>query len=344
MIEDTQIDKLITEFLSGTISAQDCKALEEWIEETPENKQYFGEIRNIWHIAHPAFNPDSIETQEVKKKFIQQISIPQPNIRHVALWVYWQRIAAVLLIPLALITGYMFTRTPAISYVEESFQELTVPFGMVSQVDLPDGSKVWLNGGSSIKFPVNFRKGQRAISLTGEGYFEVEADKNNPFTVETPHSKIIATGTSFNINAHEKDTITAITLIKGVVDVELGQAPSIQMQPGDHLNYNNKKANYSIRQTDPYKWYAWKDGQMIFRDDSLMYVFKRLEQTFNVEFLVKDPGITDALYRASFEEESLNEILRLLELTTPIQFVYLNREKDVNNRFKKQQIEVMHKK
>ncbi|MDR2683159.1 MAG: DUF4974 domain-containing protein [Dysgonamonadaceae bacterium] len=92
--------------------------------------------------------------------------------------------------------------------------------------------------------------------------------------------------------------------------------------------------------TDTYKWCAWKDGLMIFRDDPLSYVFKRLSRTFNVDIRIKDPAIASDAYRATFEDESLDEILRLLEKTAPIHFVQHKREMNANNRYVRKQIDV----
>ena len=91
--------------------------------------------------------------------------------------------------------------------------------------------------------------------------------------------------------------------------------------------YNTLTNKYTLQETDPYKWYAWKDGVMIFRNDPLSYVFRRLNLTFNVDIECKDEEIGKHIYRATFKNESLEEILRLLKLSSPI--VY--KEKERNN-------------
>ncbi|MDL2255105.1 DUF4974 domain-containing protein [Parabacteroides sp. OttesenSCG-928-K15] len=336
-MDDHQTDILIISFLSGKASEEECRRLEKWVGESLENKRFFEQVRNIWQTSFPAFDPASISVEDAEKKILRQIR--KERSASSSLWVYWQRIAAILIIPLLLLSGYLITKDYE-QENEEIWQELTAPFGMISQVDLPDGSKVWLNGGSSLQFPHRFQKKERQVSLTGEGYFEVESDATHPFVVETAHSRLVATGTAFNINAHKGDSLTAITLTNGIVDIEFGGSKPIRIQPGDHASFNTNTSRYAVRQTDPYKWYAWKDGLMVFRDDPLAYVFKRLEQTFNVEIQIREPAIADALYRATFDKESLNEILRLLELTAPIRFVYLDRTKSADNQYEKQQIEV----
>lgn len=335
-MEKDQIDILILRFLEKKATPEECGILESWIEEYADNRRYFQQTSNLWHAYNPALNPDLIDPARAEAKVIRQIHKTGSSKN---IWFYWQRIAAILFIPLLFLSAYLFYdkwNDP----LYESFQEVTAPYGMISQVNLPDDSKVWLNGGSTLKYPLRFRAGKRNVSLTGEGYFEVEADRNKPFTVETPYSSVVATGTAFNVNAYESDQFTSITLANGKVDVWLEGKPAIAMKPGDQFSLNKENNQYTVTQTDPYKWYAWKDGLMIFRDDPLGYVFKRLEQTFNVEIVVKESGIEEAPYRATFEEESLNEILRLLELSAPIRFFYLEREKNDDGLFGKQQIEV----
>ena len=92
------------------------------------------------------------------------------------------------------------------------------------------------------------------------------------------------------------------------------------MVPGERASFNNLTKQCLIAKTDPYKWYAWKDGLMIFRDDPLEFVFKKIGQTFNVNITVRDSAIAKQLYRATFEHESLDEMLNLLKLTAPIQY------------------------
>ena len=161
--------------------------------------------------------------------------------------------------------------------------------------------------------------------------------------METAHSRITATGTAFNVDAHKEDSMTTITLATGILDIQLANSAPLRLTPGDHASYNNQTQRCFVKRMDPYKWYAWKDGLMIFRDDPLSYVFKRLEQTFNVEINVNDAEIESAHYRATFENESLNEIFRLLEQSAPIHFVYLDREKSADDEYEKQEIEVRRK-
>ena len=251
---------------------------------------------------------------------------------------YWQQIAAILLLPLLIVSAYLYLK-PA-SQIAETYQELFTPYGTWSVVNLPDGSKVWLNAGSSLKYPTQFNDKQRVVSMQGEAYFEVESDKEHPFIVKTKELTVEATGTAFNVNAYTSDNVTAVTLVKGKVAVTLDKKKTISLSPGEKIDYNLATALYNVNKTNTYKWCSWKDGVLIFRDDPLEYVFKRLGQTYNVEFILKDAELGKYSYKATFEGESLNEILRLLEMSAPIRCKEVSNRNTNNEKFEKQRIEV----
>jgi ferric-dicitrate binding protein FerR (iron transport regulator) len=339
MTDKKQIEPIITAYLSGNASAEECYALEDWVTQSSKNKRYFEEMRNIWQVMHPTFNPLDIDVSGAEKKMLAHISATKRNWVHVCL-LYWQRAAAILLLPLLALCAYLYmNQEDELSDVVE-YQEVKSPHGTFSEVRLPDGTQVWLNGGSSLKYPVIFQKGERNVYLSGEGYFEVQSDQENPFIVKTGQLTLRATGTAFNIEAYHGDSVTAVTMVEGQIDVAFGKTSPIVMKPGYRAVFNSQTQQCLIGQTDPYKWYAWKDGLMIFRDDPLSYVFKRLGQTFNVQIDLKDPALATAPYRATFEYESLDEILRLLEMSAPLHFRQNKRVKDKDNSYRKQTIEV----
>ncbi|MDD4405840.1 MAG: DUF4974 domain-containing protein [Parabacteroides sp.] len=335
MNKDNSIESLIIKFLSGQASAEEKELLISWIKESPENRLQFKELQNIWQGLNPPFDPDEIEVEKIQKDLLKKI-----NKRHWhqhPLVIFWQRTAAILVIPLILTVVYLF-----ISHEPEkiTFQEIFAPYGTYTQVNLPDDSKVWLNAGSSIKYPTRFKKGSREVSLNGEAYFEVESDRKNPFTVHTSHVDVRATGTVFNVEAYPTDSIASVTMVRGKLGVTMNNQSQIGLIPGERASFNKNTLQCRIEKTDPYKWYAWKDGLMVFRDDPLEYVFKRLGQTFNVEIKVMDKEIANQLYRATFREESLSEILRLLKISAPIRYVDHDQDPASNNGLRKRKLEV----
>ncbi|WP_455637390.1 FecR family protein [Parabacteroides sp.] len=344
MYTENYIEKIIANYLSGNTTPEETAFLTAWVQESSENLRHYYQIRNIWQITHPAFNPDDIKLADAHLSVINKIK-QQKRLSSISILLkYWQRFAAIILLPVLLFSIYSWTEKRSIPKEMATYQELTAPYGTLSKVILPDGSKVWLNSGSYLKYPVRFPKGQRNVQLKGEGYFEVQSDKKNPFIVETAQMQLIATGTQFNVEAYATDSITAVTMVSGQINVVFGNSKPIAIEPNKRACYNKQKQKTLFTNTDPYKWCAWKDGLMVFRDDPLAYVFKRLSQTFNVEINIKDPTIADDYYRATFSNESLNEILLLLEKTAPIQFVYHKRVQTSDNLYEKQKIDVYKKK
>ncbi len=118
---------------------------------------------------------------------------------------------------------------------------------------------------------------------------------------------------------------------EGIVNARINAQTEINIPAGKRLCLKKNSNIYSLVATDPYKWFAWKDKVMIFRNDPLSYVFKRLSLTFNVEIKIADPRLANHPYRATFEDESLEEILRLLKISAPIVYKENIRKEDDHN-------------
>lgn len=339
--KDSDIEIIISRYLSKEATPEEIKVLDDWVSAAPENYRNFLSQKNVWEVSHPAFHPEEIDVESAHRKVMEQILHPsQPvSVRpKLSFLHYWQQVAAILLLPLLILSAYLYFK-PA-SQIAETYQELFTPYGTWSVVNLPDGSKVWLNAGSSLKYPTQFNDKQRVVSMQGEAYFEVESDKEHPFIVKTKQLTVEATGTAFNVNAYAPDHVAAVTLVKGKVAVTLDQKKTISLSPGEKIDYNLTTSLYNVNKTNTYKWCSWKDGILIFRDDPLEYVFKRLGQTYNVEFILKDAELGKYSYKATFEGESLNEILRLLEMSAPIRCKEVSNRHTNNEKFEKQRIEV----
>lgn len=306
------IETIVSKYLAGEASTEEKEELKKWIAADENNQELFNQYANIWHIAHPAFDPEKIQVEEAYNKIMNQLKYPKYQV----LMMYWSKIAAIILLPLLILSTYLFFQ-PKYQYSSAVYQEIYVPYGNRSKIDLPDGSIAFLNAGSSLKFPMTFSN-ERIISLVGEGYFEVHSDSEHPFIVKTGCAEVKATGTMFNVEAYKNQPL-AVTMMEGKVEVFFEKRQSyLKLRPGEHMEYNEEEQTFRVTQTSPYKWCAWKDGKMIFRNDSLAFLYKKLGNMFNVNFVIKDKELAAHLYHGSFSEESLSTILELLELTAPL--------------------------
>lgn len=335
--EKTSIEILITNYLSGRTTPEEKEKLITWIRADSSHQAYYMQLKNLWEVSHPAFSPGEIDLNKAYRTVMQKIS-PVKHQRN-SLFYYCQQVAAILFLPLLIFTISFYIYRP-LSEKKMPFQEVFSPYGTCSLVTLPDSSKVWLNAGSKLKYPQYFATKTREVYLQGEAYFEVKSDPSNPFIVHSGKVRVKAIGTAFNVEAYIADSITAVTMEKGKIEINIGTSKSMVLIPGERLNFNHNTSKYWIQKTDPYKWCAWKDGNLVFRDDPLEYVFKRIGQMFNVNIQVKDPEIAKHPYRATFEGESLDEILRLLKMTAPIYYKNLERTQTTDHRYIKPIIEV----
>lgn len=223
------------------------------------------------------------------------------------------RAAAFLTLPLflsSLILGYLYFH----GTTDDKYAEVIAATGSVIRYELPDRSVVWLNSGSTLRYPTVFSKGDRNVELSGEAYFEVQADEERPFYVNTPTGlSVYVYGTKFNVSAYEDDSFIEAVLEKGKVNVISPDRETItQLVPGERLLYDKQEQKLSKSQVDVYEKVAWKDGKLIFRNASLDEIFKRLARHFNVEIQFSNELGKEYKYRATFRNETLPQILDYL--------------------------------
>ncbi|MDP4208713.1 MAG: DUF4974 domain-containing protein [Bacteroidota bacterium] len=337
-LDKEDIVRLIAKYLTGNALEEEVVYLEEWMQASPANKAYFLQVKNVWDAF--AKQPD-ISPEKALQKVLKRIDAQSS--KHGILF-YWQRVAAVLFLPLlvaSLVWNILSNKKSILPHVV--YNEVYAAFGTRSALTLSDGSKVWLNSGSSLKFPVKFESDQREVYLKGEGYFEVKSDVSKPFIVQTQSIRVKATGTKFNVMAFEKERTCEVSLLKGKVSVnkvnEKGDYPLIsELKPNQHLVYDTLSGEAKLQDEDVYRYIAWKDGKLIFRNQPLSAVVKRISQLYNVDIELKGSQLQDYRYRATFQEESLSEILKLLKLSSPVDYKEVDRAPMPDASFPKKKI------
>jgi transmembrane sensor len=311
------IDILIARYLGGTATSDEINQLESWVKTADQNRQYFDQMRNIWDTA--SLTP--VATDKAFGALSAKIDKPA---RSRLFYSIWQKIAAILVIPLLIGTIWLISdKSQKPAQAITAYQTVSAVFGTITSVDLPDGSKAWLNAGSTLRYPLQFSEGKRTVELTGEAFFKVHADESSPFIVTTPFFNVKATGTQFNVLAYPTAGKPSVTLCEGKVNVNImdgirHKGENIHLSPNQHLRIDSEKDELSVTSEDIYKYYAWKDGKMVFRNDALGDVAYRIGLQYNVDMELTGTEIRKFRYRATFENESLTQVLDLLKLSSPI--------------------------
>ncbi|RFS21962.1 FecR family protein [Chitinophaga silvatica] len=200
------------------------------------------------------------------------------------------------------------------------FNTLTTPRGGEYQLVLPDGSMVWLNAASSLRFPTRFTGNERTVYLTGEAYFEVAAEATQPFKVQLENgAKIAVLGTSFNIMAYSDEKEINTTLVTGKVKVSTAKGNSVLLTPAQQAVLQRSNSELAVTPADIDKTIAWKSGLFEFDDDDISLVMRQLARWYDVDVKFTGP-IPDKHYTGSIRKQStLSQTLRILK-TAGIQY------------------------
>ena len=253
------------------------------------------------------------------------------------------KVAAVLFIPLLVCLWITNERDYPIT-AETAYSEIYSPLGTRTMFYLPDGSTGWLNGGSSLKFPTQFRGKTREVLLDGEAYFDVLTDSKKPFLVKGEHTDVLAYGTSFNVQTYREDPEIKVTLVSGNIKVFAkidGEALHLaDLNPDQMCVYYPDQRSYQVETADVKEITAWTEGKLAFRNEIFTEVVRKIKRWYNVELFIMDEALRSYSYQATFVDETLDEVLKLLQHSAPIQYKDLGREKGADGTFGKRRIEL----
>jgi len=206
------------------------------------------------------------------------------------------------------------------------YNTITTPRGGQFIVTLPDGSKVMLNAGSSMKYPTSFAKSlTRKVELSGEAYFEITKDTKHPFIVATDLQEVEVLGTHFNVSAYNDEASVKTTLLEGSVKV----TPSLQgtkQSPGSIILKPNEqssltKNNIQIKQVDTDEAVAWKSGEFLFRNEPLESIMRKISRWYDVKVVYEDQALAKELFGGMISRSGkISEVLQVLEITKDVHF------------------------
>jgi transmembrane sensor len=253
----------------------------------------------------------------------------------------YMRAAAILLLPLMIAGGLVYSflsidHKPAADRLVSS--TIYAPLGARVSFNLPDGSTGMLNSGSKLSYSSPFNN-NRKVRLEGEAWFEVNRDEDHPFEISTGNSTVKVLGTSFNLSAYPVENYVEVVLQTGKVEFMEGNGnEKVTMLPSERLVFQNGNISKSV--TDPAKYNAWTEGKLIFRGDPMAEVARRMERWYNVKIDIADKELEKYSFRATFEDDKLEEVLRLLSMTSPIRYHITPRKLLADGTYEKEKVTI----
>jgi ferric-dicitrate binding protein FerR (iron transport regulator) len=348
--------ELLKKYINNHCTPEEVDVVIEWFKENASDSDRRAVLKELWeNIEEEEVN--DVDFNHLLDKIHHRINVERSikvNQTHHTeknvirpFFSFMVKVAASLFIPLLAISLYFFSRDA--SFAEKQiYSEITSPNGSRTFFELPDGSKVWLNNGSSLKFPTKFTGNSRLLELKGEGYFEIVHNDKMPLIVRSGEVQVMVHGTEFNVLAYPDDRDVSVTLVKGSVSLqkicESNKVKNIlTLKPSQQAIYDKTDNEVDYMKIDPKKFTSWKDGKLIFIDDSIDVIMEKLERWYNVEISLKDKELSKITYTATFTDETLQQVLYLLKMATPIEYKIHSSHKLNDGSYSKRKVDIYYK-
>jgi transmembrane sensor len=321
-----EIEK-VNRYIKGEADKTDS----EWIESMLMNGEVNEELRQLietdWNQNHNCNASYDIKLKQIQNRIHKQIRREENHksktLINRVLHIY-MKAAAILLLPLV-IAGYLgythFKIQPIIPDDQKTGTSIFAPFGSRVSFNLPDGTTGMLNSGSTLTYSTPF-SGNRKVNLTGEAWLEVHHDEKHPFEITSGSSKVKVLGTKFNISAYPTENYVEVVLAEGKVEyLNMEAAIDVDMSPRERLVFQEGQISKSV--TDVEKYNSWTEGKLVFRGDQMSEVARRIERWYNVKVELSDTQLEKYTFRATFIDDSLEDVLRFLSMTSPIKYTVI---------------------
>jgi len=212
----------------------------------------------------------------------------------------------------------VYTVPQAKGQEQDGYNLIETPRAGQYQVNLPDGTRVWLNAASSLRYPSRFSGTNRTVELTGEGYFEVAKNKQHPFVVKTEQQEVQVLGTHFNINSYTDESSTSTTLVEGSVRVTALNGENRLLKPGEQSQLKGKVME--VAQVDPETVLSWKNGDFVFQGDDFKSIMRKISRWYDVE-VVYEGDFADLKFGGYISRtKNISAVLSIMESTGKVHF------------------------
>ena len=300
-------EEVLVAFLKGELDAAQAAAVEAWYDRSAANRRMLGQVYYILYVSDRINDAAGIDVERSLRQFKRRMHAG----RRISLRRSAVRIAAAAVIAAVLLAGGLTTVLLS--------KRLAQPVTVVTQVVLPDGTKVWLNSSSSVEYVAPFFSRQRRVKMEGEAYFEVEHDRRAPFVVSTNGLDVEVLGTRFNIRNDDNEHRVTTVLLEGAVKAYASgrEQASVRLHPAQQLVFDTR--THAMRLTDcpsAERSINWIDGRFCFEHDTFGEIVAELKRYYNVDIRFMDTRLRDMRFSGNFRvEDGIYHIMSVLQLT-----------------------------
>lgn len=290
---------ILYKFFEGKASPKEQRLIGQWLDESEKHKEVLVRERMVFDAMIVSGGITDRQSVQSRKK------------RTRVIFMELLRVAAVILV-MFLVGGYIYVRK--MEEIRLANNIVTVPVGQRVNLQLPDGTSVWLNASSEIIYPAYFSGSTREIHLNGEAYFEVEHNASKPFIVHTETFDIKVLGTKFNVEAYKGMEGFTTALMEGSVEVtdRKNKDKSVRLYPAQKVAFRNGELCKSP--IDNYDVYRWREGLICFKETRFADLMRQLEKNYGVRILINNEAVKEKVFSGKFRTtDGIDNALRLLQ-------------------------------
>jgi ferric-dicitrate binding protein FerR (iron transport regulator) len=341
--ENDEIYNLIAKSFTEELTEEETVHLNSWKTAEKTNLAAYNDFLEIWNHSNRLTLPSQIDLPSSLKTTRQKAGIKKTEIKWMSLM---RQIAAVLVLTIISSFFYNLVLKPGVNKKSETvvFQEVRAAYGTQTRVELPDGTMVNLNSGSTLKFPTSFNNCEtRQVYLSGEANFKVTKNNDQPFVVDINKFQVKVLGTTFDVDAYPGNSAITIALVEGKILLQNTVNDKIsdlmEMKPNQVAFFNQSENKLLWKsERDLTKYTAWVDGKIVFSDDPVNTVIQKMENWYNVDIELSDKKLENYRFTGTFIDEPLEQVLSILNLTSQMQYEVIPAKKLGDNSYSKRKI------
>ncbi|MEG1685461.1 MAG: FecR domain-containing protein [Bacteroides sp.] len=316
---DNLSEEIVLRYLNRECSEEDFKAINAWMKDSKENERILFELEEAFHSGKQEQFSQQDFLDKKKKALYKRIELENSSRRRFRLIPLLMKYAAMIAIVAACTLGFSHLLKEQI--LSDDIVVSVSANETVKEVTLPDGTKVWLNQSTVLKYAKSFAKSQRNVFLEGEAYFEVAKDKTKPFIVKTDVFQVKVLGTHFNIQCNKKENVAKATLIEGEVEVKgNNEEGMIVLSPGQKAEFNKITKRLQVKQINAKLDIVWRNNLIPFEKATIFEIANTLERFYDVKIILS-PNISTNTYSGSLPlRGSVDSVLNSLKNSIPISY------------------------
>lgn len=317
---------LIAKYFANECIDEEVDLLNQWIEQSTEHKNLFNEVKNDLEIINKYKAMERVNVDSAWDNLKSRIEADEKHEEKKKRTINFNRVlryAAMIVVIAGL--GFLFNMIYQENFGYYSFTEYTADNETSNEIVLPDGTKVYLNENSSLKYPEGFNGTQRKVKLTGEAFFDVTKNKEKPFIIDVKNAEIRVLGTSFNVRTNIDDSDVEVYVETGMVEVSRKKSGenNILVDPGN-VGIVTKSEIKKQKNLDP-NVLAWKTKNIVFREEHLVNVFNTLSRVYHVDIHPEDEEILNYRLTSTFTKQDIKSVMEVICVTFNLKVDYQNK-------------------